>query len=79
MICHVSPVPGLVVALSPSASRFRSAGPAGRPSIQGPDGYERDDGTVRRHIDNALVKAVVRAFRWREMLENGTHATIAEI
>jgi len=26
-----------------------------------------------------MVKAVARAFRWREMLENGTYATIAEI
>jgi hypothetical protein len=26
-----------------------------------------------------MVKAVARAFRWREMLENGTHATIGEI
>jgi hypothetical protein len=26
-----------------------------------------------------MVKAIVRAFRWRGMLENGTHATIAEI
>jgi hypothetical protein len=34
---------------------------------------------IRRHIDNAMVKAIARAFRWREMLENGTHATIAEI
>ena len=34
---------------------------------------------VRRHIDNATVKAIARAFRWREMLENSTHATIAEI
>jgi hypothetical protein len=24
-------------------------------------------------------KAIARAFRWREMIENGTHATIAEI
>jgi hypothetical protein len=32
-----------------------------------------------RHVDNAMVKAVARAFRWREMLENGTHSTIAEI
>jgi hypothetical protein len=28
---------------------------------------------------NAMVKAIARAFRWREMLENGAHATIAEI
>jgi hypothetical protein len=27
----------------------------------------------------AMVKAIARAFRWREMLENGTHATITEI
>jgi hypothetical protein len=26
-----------------------------------------------------MVKAIARAFRWREMLENGTHATISEI
>jgi hypothetical protein len=26
-----------------------------------------------------MVRAIARAFRWREMLENGTHATIAEI
>jgi hypothetical protein len=26
-----------------------------------------------------MVKAIVRALRWREMLENGTYATIAEI
>jgi hypothetical protein len=31
-----------------------------------------------RHIDNAMVKAIARAVRWREMLENGTYATIAE-
>jgi len=29
--------------------------------------------------DNAMVKAIARGFRWREMLENSTHATIAEI
>jgi hypothetical protein len=26
-----------------------------------------------------MVKAIARVFRWRAMLENGTHATIAEI
>ena len=39
----------------------------------------RGRGALCRHIDNAMVKAIARAFRWREMLENGTHATIAEI
>jgi hypothetical protein len=26
-----------------------------------------------------MIKAIARAFRWRKMLEDGTHATIAEI
>jgi hypothetical protein len=26
-----------------------------------------------------MVKAIARAFRWREMLENGTQSTIVEI
>ena len=26
-----------------------------------------------------MVKAIARAFRWRKLLENGTHTTIAEI
>jgi hypothetical protein len=29
--------------------------------------------------DNAMIKAVARAFRWREMLELGTHTTITEL
>ena len=29
--------------------------------------------------NNATVKAIARAFRGREMLENGTHGTIGEI
>jgi len=31
------------------------------------------------HVDNAMVKAIARAFRWRDLLENGTYATIKEI
>jgi hypothetical protein len=33
----------------------------------------------RIRIDNAMIKAIARAFRWRAMLESGTHATIVEI
>ena len=33
---------------------------------------------VSQRIDNAMVKAIAWAFRWGEMLENSTHATIAE-
>src|SRR5687768_10715268 len=31
------------------------------------------------HPNITVVKAIARAFRWRELLENGTYATIAEI
>ena len=51
----------------------------GRKLVLAPDGAEVIDAPVTRHVDNAMVKAIARAFRWREMLENGTHATIAEI
>jgi hypothetical protein len=42
------------------------------------------DGTTvsahrRPRIDNAMVKAIVRAFRWRKQLETRTHASVAEI
>lgn len=33
----------------------------------------------RRHLDSALVKAIARAFRWREILETGEYSTIREI
>jgi hypothetical protein len=51
----------------------------GRRLVLAPDGADVTAARVARHIDNAMVKAIARAFRWREMLENGTHATIAEI
>ena len=51
----------------------------GRKLVLAPDGTNVTTTTLCRHIDNAMVKAIARAFRWREMLENGTHATIAEI
>ncbi len=51
----------------------------GRRLVLAPDGTNVTTRPVCRHIDNAMVKAIARAFRWREMLENGTHATIAEI
>ena len=51
----------------------------GRKLVLASDGANVTAAPVRHHIDNAMVKAIARAFRWREMLENGTHATIAEI
>ena len=44
-----------------------------------PNGMNVTAAPARRHIDDAMVKAIARAFRWREMLENGEYATIREI
>jgi hypothetical protein len=49
----------------------------GRKLVLAPDGTS--DTTPGRRIDNAMVKAIARAFRWREMLEMGAHSTVAEI
>ena len=49
----------------------------GRKLILSPDGA--DWAPVRTQVDNALVKAIARAFRWRKLLEGGTHATINEL
>jgi hypothetical protein len=51
----------------------------GRKLVLAPDGANVTTMPVRRHIDSAMVKAIARAFRWREMLENGEYSTIREI
>ena len=33
----------------------------------------------RARVDNAMVKAIARAHRWRGMLESGAHSSIAEL
>jgi hypothetical protein len=33
----------------------------------------------RPRVDNAMVKALARAFRWRRMLDTGVHATIEDL
>jgi hypothetical protein len=33
----------------------------------------------RSRIDNTLVKAIVRAHRWRDMLESGDYATVRDV
>lgn len=50
-----------------------------RKLVLAPNGDAITAASISRHVDNAMIKAVARAFRWREMLENGTHGTIAEI
>jgi len=49
----------------------------GRKLVLAPDGAEIDHSRPR--IDNAMVKALARAFRWRKLLETGVHGTFAEL
>ena len=51
----------------------------GRKLVLAPDGTNVTTAVVTRHIDNAMIKAIARAFRWREMLESGQYQTIREI
>jgi hypothetical protein len=53
---------------------FRKRG--GRKLVVSPDGAEW---APRPRVDNAMVKALARAFRWRKMLDTGVHATIEEL
>jgi hypothetical protein len=53
--------------------------PSAGNSSSAPDGTNVTAAPVTRHIDNAMAKAIARAFRWREMLENGVYSTIREI
>ena len=46
----------------------------GRKEMQLPDGASSTS-----KIDNTLVKALARAFRWKRMLESGEFTTIAEL
>jgi hypothetical protein len=51
----------------------------GRKLVLAPNGERETGPAIRRRIDNAMVKAIARAFRWRDMLESGEYATIREI
>ncbi|MFC3205613.1 hypothetical protein [Aquamicrobium soli] len=33
----------------------------------------------RARVDNTMVKAIARGFRWRKLLETGVHATVEDI
>ncbi|MBT3358557.1 MAG: hypothetical protein HN403_02885 [Rhodospirillales bacterium] len=49
----------------------------GRKLVVSPDG--RDWKKPRHRIDNTMVKALARAFRWQRLLESGQYVTIEEI
>ena len=41
-----------------------------------PDGA---DWAPRPRVDNAMAKALARAFRWRKMLDTGVHSTLEDL
>ena len=67
---RAAPIPETVTLHVP----FRLVKRGGRKEMQLPPGA-----TARRQTDDALVKALARAFRWKRMLESGEFATIAEL
>lgn len=65
-----TPIPETVTIHVP----FRIVKRGGRKEMQLPEGAPS-----QRSPDEALVKALARAFRWKRMLESGEFATIAEL
>ena len=55
---------------------FKTRG--GRKLVISPDGVP-SRAKPRTHVDNTIVKALARAFRWRKLLETGVYATVEEI
>jgi len=53
---------------------FRKRG--GRKLVVTPDGAVW---APRPRVDNAMVKALARAFRWRKMLDEGVHGTLEDL
>jgi hypothetical protein len=49
----------------------------GRKLVIAPGGSET--APVRHRVDNAMVKALARGFRWRKLLETAVYGTIEEI
>jgi hypothetical protein len=50
----------------------------GRKQIVLPDGTS-SWAPPRARVDNTMVKAIARGFRWRKLLETGVHATVEDI
>jgi hypothetical protein len=70
---RLSPDGCTIMVFVPMAWRRRG----GRKIIVAPAGC--DDWAPAPKIDNALVRALVRAHRWRQMLEGGRFGTLAEL
>ncbi|MFC5385425.1 hypothetical protein ACFPLB_05515 [Aquamicrobium segne] len=50
----------------------------GRKQIVLPDGTS-SWALPRARVDNTMVKAIARGFRWRKLLETGVHTTVEDI
>jgi hypothetical protein len=50
----------------------------GRKQVIAPDGAPSWV-PARARLDNTMIKALSRAFRWRTLLETGVHATVEEL
>ena len=55
---------------------FRNRG--GRKLVLAPEGAV-SWAPIRKRVDNAMVKAIARAFRWRKLLEKGVYSSVEEI
>ena len=67
---RATPIPGTVTL----HVAFRLVKRGGRKEIALPQGAP-----MQRRADDALVKALARAFRWKRMLDSGEFTTIAEL
>lgn len=65
-----APIPDTITVHVP----FRVAKRGGRKEMILPEGTAHP-----RNPDNALVKALARAFRWKQMLDSGQFATIGDL
>lgn len=67
---RATPIPETITLHVP----FRIVKRGGRKEMQLPEGA-----STHRRPDDALVKALARAFRWKRMLDSGSFATIVEL
>ena len=65
-----APIPETVMLHVP----FRVVKRGGRKAMHLPEGA-----THSRRTDNTLVKALARAFRWKQMIDTGRYATITDL
>jgi len=73
-LTRATPIPDIVTIHVP----FRIVKRGGRKEVLLPEGTSSWT-PPRTRVDNAMVKALARGFRWRKLLEEGVHATVEDI